>query len=82
MDSCHIHTMTATDAVAGVELTDLSFLPPLSLPLCVCVICGHHHQVIDAITRHLDLGSYLEWTEEQKTAWLLEGGWVCVFVNV
>jgi phosphoenolpyruvate carboxylase len=30
-------------------------------------------QVIDAITRHLDLGSYLEWSEEQRTAWLMEG---------
>lgn len=28
-------------------------------------------QVIDAITRHLELGSYLSWSEEQKTTWLL-----------
>jgi hypothetical protein len=30
-------------------------------------------QVIDAITRHLDLGSYMQWSEEQRTAWLMEG---------
>jgi hypothetical protein len=28
---------------------------------------------MDAITRHLDLGSYLSWSEEQRTAWLMEG---------
>lgn len=31
-----------------------------------------HAQVIDAITRHLELGSFLSWPEEQRTAWLLE----------
>jgi phosphoenolpyruvate carboxylase len=28
-------------------------------------------QVIDAITRHLELGSFLAWPEEQRTSWLL-----------
>lgn len=27
--------------------------------------------MIDAITRHLELGSYLSWSEEQRTSWLL-----------
>jgi hypothetical protein len=28
-------------------------------------------QVIDAITRHLELGSFLAWPKEQRTSWLL-----------
>ncbi|WIA14756.1 hypothetical protein OEZ85_003241 [Tetradesmus obliquus] len=30
-----------------------------------------HAEVIDAITRHLELGSFLAWPEEQRTSWLL-----------
>ncbi|KAK8924170.1 Phosphoenolpyruvate carboxylase 2 [Platanthera zijinensis] len=30
-----------------------------------------HTDVIDAITRHLEIGSYREWTEEKRQEWLL-----------
>lgn len=30
-----------------------------------------HSDVVDAITRHLGIGSYKEWSEEQRQAWLL-----------
>ncbi|XWS10089.1 hypothetical protein CRYUN_Cryun39dG0045700 [Craigia yunnanensis] len=30
-----------------------------------------HTDVIDAITKHLEIGSYREWSEEQKQEWLL-----------
>jgi phosphoenolpyruvate carboxylase len=35
------------------------------------IACGDW-QVVDAITRHLELGSYLAWPEEQRTTWLLQ----------
>ena len=30
-----------------------------------------HTDVMDAITRHLDIGSYREWCEERRQKWLL-----------
>ncbi|XP_051152272.1 phosphoenolpyruvate carboxylase 2-like [Andrographis paniculata] len=30
-----------------------------------------HTDVLDAITKHLDIGSYKEWSEEQRQEWLL-----------
>ncbi|KHG10066.1 Phosphoenolpyruvate carboxylase 1 -like protein [Gossypium arboreum] len=30
-----------------------------------------HIDVLDAITKHLEIGSYREWSEEQKQEWLL-----------
>ncbi|KAE8706779.1 Phosphoenolpyruvate carboxylase 3 [Hibiscus syriacus] len=30
-----------------------------------------HTDVLDAITKHLDIGSYKEWTEERRQEWLL-----------
>ena len=52
----------------------------LSVAVCMCCQCAQHPppQVMDAITRHLDLGSYLEWSEEHRTAWLMEGEELCL----
>lgn len=32
---------------------------------------GRHAEVMDAITRHLGVGSYVEWPEEKRQEWLL-----------
>nr|UZC49310.1 PEPC1 [Salsola ferganica] len=32
---------------------------------------GRHAEVMDAITRHLGVGSYVEWAEEKRQEWLL-----------
>ena len=32
-------------------------------------------KVMDAITTHLDLGSYAEWPEEKRLRWGLAGRW-------
>ena len=32
---------------------------------------GRHSEVMDAFTRHLGVGSYLEWSEEQRQQWLI-----------
>ena len=45
------------------------------LPLDVRQESTRHAEAIDAITRYLGVGSYLQWDEQTRVAWLTKGRW-------
>jgi len=42
------------------------------VPLDVRQESDHHSEALDCITKHLGLGSYLEWDEESRVEWITE----------
>jgi phosphoenolpyruvate carboxylase len=53
------------DIIRRVASFGMSFLP-----LDIREESGRHTEALDAITRHLGIGSYAEWNEEARVSWL------------
>ncbi len=67
---------TGNKMIADGRLTDilrrLDSFGLILLKLDIRQEADRHGEAIDAITRHLDLGSYLEWDEARKQAFLIQ----------
>ena len=67
---------TGNQMIAEGRLTDilrrLDVFGLVLLKLDIRQEASRHSEAIDAITRHLDIGNYLEWSEEEKQSFLVK----------
>jgi phosphoenolpyruvate carboxylase len=68
-------TASGNSMIAGGRLTDIlrriEIFGLVLLKLDIRQEAGRHSAAVDAITRHLGMGSYLEWSEEEKQGFLV-----------